>query len=696
MSAARTARERYDQLLTEISRHNYLYHALDQPEISDAEYDVLFRELLALESTHPDWISPQSPSQRVGHTPLESFEKVAHSLPMLSLQNTYSTEEIQDFDARVRNALGREEPLPYFCETKFDGLAIELIYENGELKRALTRGDGLVGEDVTTNVRTISSVPLRLFGAAPELLEVRGEVLIFKQDFAALNEEQESNGEAPFANPRNAAAGSLRQLDPRVVASRPLRFFAYSLGRVHGWTPHLQSELPIQFARWGLPQVGAHQGGWESFRTQLSQWQKRPGSSSLTLGYCANHAGEAALYYEAIQAIRHDLPFEIDGVVLKVESLSLQEELGLVARSPRWATATKFPPEQAETEVERIDVQVGRTGALTPVAVMTPVRVGGVLVRHATLHNQAELERKDVRVGDRVVVQRAGDVIPEVVRVVLEKRPQHAVPFHMPTSCPVCGSTTHKDQDEVVRRCVNRRCPAVVKGALIHFGSRRAMNIEGLGERMVDALVDGGMVRGFSDLYRLDLPTLVKLERVGEKSARNLLAAIEESKSRPFSKLLHGLGLRFVGEQTSKLLARQFGSLRELRQASLEDLLKVEEVGPKVAETLLAQLRDPGLQAELDQLVELGVTQPDSSHSELQPSLGLRVVITGTLPLPRDEAAAWLEGQGFTVVSSVSKKTDYLIAGEDAGSKLEKARTLGVNIINWQDALALPQRLQRR
>lgn len=477
-------KSRYEELKKQISHHDHQYHVLDKPVITDFEYDKLFAELLEIEKAHPEWVLPDSPSKRVGAKPLDSFKKVDHRLPMLSLSNSYSKEDLIDFDLRVKKFLKSEEEITYFCEPKFDGLAIELVYENGILVRALTRGDGITGEDVTENIRTIRSIPLSLVGKKiPTLLEVRGEVLMFKQDFVDLNQAQQDNGLQTFANPRNAAAGTIRQLDSKIVASRTLRFFAYSLGAVEGIEFSSQEEIENYFESLSLP---------------VAQKVK-----NLSLRKICRGPEETIQYYEDVLKHRHDLSFDIDGIVVKVDSMRLQEDLGLVARSPRWATAAKYPPEQSQTLIEEIAVQVGRTGALTPVAIMRPVKVGGVTVTHATLHNQEEIHRKDVRQGDTVIIQRAGDVIPEVVSVVLDKRPKNSKEFLMPKLCPVCASQVVKMEEEVVTRCVNPLCPAILKGSLQHFVARRAMNMDKIGDKLIETFVDQKLVRSFSDLYRL-------------------------------------------------------------------------------------------------------------------------------------------------------------------------------------------------
>ena len=568
----------YKDLKKKIAHHDYLYHVLDKPEISDFEYDKLLKQLMDLESKHPEWDKNDSPSQRVGGTPLDAFEKVSHRLPMLSLQNSYSPEDIFEFDQRVKKFLRNESEVEYFCELKFDGLALELVYEDGRLIKAITRGDGFVGEDVTQNIKTIRSIPLNLStDDAPKILEVRGEILLFKKDFAALNETQQENGQPTFANPRNAAAGTVRQLDSKIAAQRPLRFFSYSVGVVDGVTFKTHAELEKYLESVKIP-------------------------TALSLTKVCKGPDEVVSFYHDIERQRSKLPFDIDGIVVKVNSLRLQEDLGLVARSPRWATAAKFKPEQAFTVIEKIQVQVGRTGALTPVAIMTPVKVGGVTVTHATLHNQEELDRKNVREGDTVIIQRAGDVIPEIVSVVLEKRPKNSKPFLVPDYCPSCNSLVKKIEGEVVSRCVNPFCDAVVKESLKHFVSRRAMNIEKVGDKLIEALVNAGLVKKFSDLYKLDAETLLQLERQGEKSVENILNSINQSRKTTLSRFIYALGIRFVGEQTAKLLAEHFLTIDRFSKANAEELVQVPEIGPKVAESILTWFSNSNLVGEIKSL----------------------------------------------------------------------------------------------
>ncbi len=660
-------------LRSEIERHNHAYYVLDAPSIPDAEYDLLFRELQGLEATNPELLTADSPTLRVGAPPLKTFAPVTHGVPMLSLNNAFADDEVAAFDQRVREGLGLADEIEYAVEPKFDGLAISLTYQEGLFVQGATRGDGSTGEEVTPNLRTLKSLPLRLKGQGwPSQLEVRGEVLMLRRDFARLNERQRQRGEKEFANPRNAAAGSLRQLDSRVTANRPLYFYAYGVGlgadRL-GVAGH--AEIMDKLATWGFPVA--------------------PERSVVR--------GVAGLleYFREMGGKRAALPYDIDGVVYKVNAFAAQAELGFVSRAPRFAIAHKFPAEEATTEVLAIDVQVGRTGALTPVARMKPVFVGGVTVTNATLHNEEEVRRKDVRVGDTVIVRRAGDVIPEVVAVVMEKRPMRpgddlfaTVPLHkpfaMPGECPDCGSAVEKPADEAITRCTGGLiCPAQQKQAIWHFASRRAMDIEGMGEKLVEQLVDLGYVRSPADLYALDVARLASLERMGDKSAANLVAAIEQSKQTTLPRLIYALGIRNVGEATARDLARHFGDLKALLQADELALQQVPDVGPVVAASVRHFLAEPHNRTVIDRLCEAGVRWPREAvpTAESKPLAGMTLVLTGTLPnLTRDDAKVLIEAAGGKVSGSVSKKTDYVVAGEEAGSKLEKARELGVPVVD--------------
>ena len=666
-----SASERASRLRAEIGEHDYRYYALDAPLISDAEYDLLFRELQALEAEHPELLRSDSPTQRVGAAPLAGFAAVAHATPMLSLSNAFSDDEVAAFDRRVREGLAAESDVIYVAEPKFDGLAVSLTYEQGVLLRGATRGDGSTGEDVTANLRTLRSIPLHLHGSGwPPLLEVRGEVLMWRRDFERMNEQQRQKGEKEFVNPRNAAAGSLRQLDPRITATRPLRFVAYGVAAVAaGALPATHFELLDRLAAWGFA-VAA---------------ERRRVSGLAALLACQREIGSR----------RAALPYDIDGIVYKVDDLAAQERLGFVSRAPRFALAHKFPAAEALTEVLDISLQVGRTGALTPVARLAPVFVGGVTVTNATLHNEDEIRRKDVRVGDTVVVRRAGDVIPEVVRVLPEKRPAAARAFVMAANCPVCGSRVVRQQDEAVARCSGGLyCPAQRRQALLHFASRRAMDIEGLGERLVEQLVEHDVVRTPADLYRLGLLALVQLERMAEKSAGNLLLAIERSRQTTLARFIYALGIRNVGEATARDLARHFGSLDRLLAADEARLLQVPDVGPIVAQSIRQFLDEPHNREVIEQLRAAGVAWNEGEAMAPAALIGAvagrTFVLTGTLPaLSRDVARQMLEAAGARVSATVSKKTDFVVAGADAGSKLQRAQELGVQIIDEAQMLAL-------
>ncbi|MGL4767146.1 MAG: NAD-dependent DNA ligase LigA [Formosimonas sp.] len=655
-------------LYLELARHNAAYYVDDAPLISDAQYDALFRELQDLEAQNPDLRRIDSPTLRVGGAPLAAFDKVTHAMPMLSLANAFADEEVLAFDKRIRDDLGTSDELIYAVEVKFDGLAINLRYERGVLVQAATRGDGAVGENVTANVRTIRSIPLQLTGAYPEVLEVRGEVLMRRADFAQLNQTQAANGDKLFANPRNAAAGSLRQLDSTITAQRSLSFFAYGVGQVVG-----------EFAQTSFSSV--------------NQQLRELGLPIYTLDNTVRGVAGLLDFYAQIGRTRDDLPFDIDGVVYKVNDVALQNQLGFVARSPRWAIAHKFPAQEMTTTVLEIDVQVGRTGAITPVARLAPVEVGGVVVSNATLHNEDEVRRKDVRIGDTVVVRRAGDVIPEVVMSIAAQRPADAREFVMPTHCPECHSLIHREEGEAAARCTGGLiCPAQVKQSLMHFAQRRAMNIDGLGDKLIEQMVDVGLLKTPDDLYRLNMAQLVELERMAEKSARNVLAAIEASKKTTLAKFIYALGIRHVGEATAKNLAAHFGTLAAIMQASVDELCAVADVGPIVAESAHGFFNDVRHQTVINALIQCGVLWDDVAVRPTDGAFaGKTVVLTGTLPtLSRDDAKALLENAGAKVAGSVSAKTDYVLAGEAAGSKLEKAQSLGVTII---DEAALLQML---
>jgi len=655
-------RQRVLRLRAEIEHHNYRYHVLDDPEVPDAEYDRMMAQLRALEQQHPELIVPDSPTQRVGGAPVSGFAEVRHHKPMLSLDNAFSREDVVAFDRRVRERLETDKEINYSCEPKLDGLAVSLTYRNGSLEIAATRGDGTVGEDVTHNIRTIQSVPLRLTGKSwPQVLEVRGEVFMSLAGFHEMNRRAAEKGVKVFVNPRNAAAGSLRQLDPRLAATRPLEIFFYGAGIVEGGKlPDRHSKILGVLREWGL-------------RTSPEARVVKGVDGLLA-------------YYEKVGQRRSKLSYQIDGVVYKVDLIEQQRELGFVARAPRWAIAHKFPAEEEMTRVRAIEWQVGRTGALTPVARLEPVFVGGATVSNATLHNIDELQRKDVRVGDMVILRRAGDVIPEVVRVIVEKRPSRTSQVRLPDKCPVCGSEVEREEGEAVARCTGSLvCPAQLKESLRHFASRRALDIEGLGNKLVDQLVDDGLVMDAADLYRLKARQLAELERMGEKSALNLLESVERSKKTTLARFLFALGIRDVGEATAEALARHFRSLDELRRSSTEKIEEVPDIGPITAAHVHAFLSEPRNSKVIDSLIRLGVHWPEIR--EVAPRNNVlnakTLVLTGTLStMTRDEAGAFIRELGGKVAGSVSKNTDYVVAGEDAGSKLRKATELGVRILD--------------
>jgi len=661
MAKAAAAKQEIEKLREELRRHEYLYHVEDEPEISDAAYDRLLQRLKTLEAENPSLITPDSPTQRVGAIPRDAFQSVRHARPMLSLDNAFSYDDLRAFDRRAREAIGRDA-IEYVAEHKFDGLSISLHYEEGVLARGVTRGDGTTGEDVTPNVRTIRSIPLRVEAAALKKaglasdFEVRGEVIMTRKAFLALNRAQEQAGGKIFANPRNAAAGGVRVLDPAITAARRLEFFAYYL-IVDGKVPFPQHTDCLQ----ALKQL--------HFRAS-DDWKLCP-SIDAVLAYC-----------DAWESKREKLPYEIDGVVIKINSISTQNELGFTARAPRWAIAYKYPARQETTVVNDILVQVGRTGALTPVAVLEPVQVGGVTVSRSTLHNMDEIERLGVHTGDTVLIERAGEVIPRVVKVVKEGKPRKA--FRMPRECPECGSRIHKSEDEVAYRCVNAACPAKRKESLLHFAGRHAMNIDGLGEKIVDQLVDKGLVKDVAGLYALKPGEVAALERMAEKSAQNLLDEIATSKKNSLARLIFALGIRFVGERTGQLLAEQFSSLEELAEAKEEQLVEVPEVGPKVAASIAEFFSEPANRALVKKLHKAGV-RPTVEKREVKSRklAGKSFVFTGTLASrSREEAGQFVVAHGGKVSGTVSKKTDYVVVGADPGSKHEKARDLGVTILS--------------
>ena len=663
--------ERIKKLRELINYHNYLYYVLDQPEISDEEYDALMQELKELEEKYPEAITPDSPTQRVGAPPSEKFGTVIHSVPMLSLDDAFSDTEVREFDQRIRRFLNLsvDESIEYCVEPKIDGVAVELVYENGIFILGSTRGDGYRGEDVTANLRTIRSIPLKLIDKKikpPPRLEPRGEVFINKKDFEKLNEEREKEGKPPFANPRNAAAGSLRQLDPNVTASRPLDIFFYGIGLVEGYSFSTQWEILHTLKDWGL---------------KINPLVRK-----------VKNIEGAIKYHKKMAEIRPQLPYEIDGIVIKVNSLELQNKLGTKARSPRWALAYKFEAPQSVTRITDITLSVGRTGAVTPVAIMEPVKIGGVTVSRATLHNEDEIRKKDIRIGDWVIVRRAGDVIPEVVKPLKERRTGKEKKFVMPKTCPVCGSKLVKKEGEAVWRCPNPDCfPRLVR-QIAHFASKNAMDIDGLGEKVAEQLVSAGLVKDLADIYYLKLSDLLSLERFGEKSAKNLLNAIEASKKTTLARFIYGLGIRHVGEVTAQLLADHFRSIEKLANATKEELEAIEGIGPEVASSIVSWFRDKKNREMLKRLLEAGIEFTDlSTPSEKEKKLeGKTFLFTGALEhMTRSEASDKVRALGGRVASSLSKKVDYLVVGKNPGSKYRKAQELGIKIIDEQEFLKM-------
>lgn len=661
------AETRARALRQELAHHNHRYYVLDAPEISDAQYDTLMRELQALEERHPQLVTPDSPTQRVGGAAVEDFGQVVHTTQMLSLANIFDDAGLVEFDDRIRKLTGLTQ-VGYVCEPKLDGLAISLRFEDGRFVQGATRGDGTTGEDVTPNLRTIKSLPLELFPKdgvkVPRRLEVRGEVFIRKEDFRKLNEKREEEGESLFANPRNAAAGSLRQLDPKETAARPLSVYLYEC-------------VPGD----GVPAFKTHTDKLEYLKTlglPINRYQPAEGADGVRQRYDESLKG------------RHALPFEVDGMVVKVDDEDLRRRLGQVSKSPRWAVAYKFPPEEESTEVQDIGIQVGRTGALTPVAHLKPVKVGGVTVSRATLHNEDELRRKDVRRGDTVFVRRAGDVIPEIVSVVLSRRPADSQPFTFPTHCPVCGAVATKDEDGAIIRCTGASCPAQLVEKVRHFASRIAMDIEGLGDKLATQLVASGQVKAFADVYALTRDSLLKLERMGEKSADNLLASIAGSKDTTQRRFLYSLGIRHVGDATARALAEAFPEVTSLFTASVEDISRVKDVGPVMAQVIHTFFQEPQNQAAIRALLDAGVRPAPPAVATGGPFVGKTVVLTGTMAgLAREQAKEEIERRGGKVSGSVSRKTDFVVAGEDAGTKLKKAQELGVRILDEQAFLRM-------
>ncbi len=676
------AADRVEELRQQINHHNYRYYALDQPVVSDAEYDKLMRELSDLEEAHPELVTPDSPTQRVGAAPATAFESYTHRVPMLSLSNAFGEDELLAFDKRVKRLLGMDEDadVEYVAELKIDGLAVSLTYENGRFVRGATRGDGFSGEDITTNLRTVKAIPLSMLGNSkpesngqpgfefrtsrfefPRVVEVRGEVFLLHEEFRRINREREEAGEPTFANPRNAAAGSVRQLDPSITAKRNLDIFVYGAGQIEGIEFDTHFEMLEAFQAWGFkvnPNIRPRKNIAE-VQSFIDEW----GAKRETLGY------------------------DIDGVVVKVNSLEMQDRLGFVARSPRWAVAFKFPPTQEATVIREINVQVGRTGALTPVAIMDPVEVAGVTVSRATLHNEDEIRRKDIRIGDTVVIQRAGDVIPEVVQVITDKRTGDEREFVMPSECPICGGDVERPEGEAVARCVNIACPAQIKERIGHFASRGALDIEGLGPAQIDQLVECELIRDPADLYRLSKDQILTLERMGEKSAQNTYDAIQGSKSPTLARLIYGLGIRHVGEHVAQVLADHFGSIETLADASEEQLSQVSEVGPVIADSISAFFGEPENREVLGKLRDAGISPEVTTPVETRAGVaGKTFVFTGALErFKREDAEETVRRLGGRATSSVSKKTDFVVAGEDAGSKLQKARDLGVAVLTEQE-----------
>ncbi|HPN73673.1 MAG TPA: NAD-dependent DNA ligase LigA [Candidatus Marinimicrobia bacterium] len=659
-------REKAKELRRQIETANYNYYVLDNPTISDAEYDRLMRELEQLEAAYPELRTPDSPTQRVGAQPLDEFKTVTHRVPMLSLDNAMDEGEIRDFAIRVQKSLPGET-VQFVCEPKIDGLAVELVYENGVFISGSTRGDGITGEDITQNLLTIRSIPLRLMPnlPIPTLLEVRGEVYMDKADFQRLNEQQLKEGKPLFANPRNSAAGSVRQLDPQITAKRPLKIFCYGLGSLEGYFFQTHHEFLEALLKWG-------------FRVN-------------PLIEIAKEVEALIAYYHKIESIRDSMPYDIDGVVYKVDSLAQQAKLGIKSRSPRWAIAGKFKAQQEVTQIIDIEASVGRTGAITPVAHLKPVQIGGVTVSHATLHNQDEIDRKDIRIGDWVVVQRAGDVIPQVVKVITERRTGNEKRYSIPANCPVCGTPVVREEDEAKHRCPNINCPAQIKASIEHFASKRAMNIEGLGEKLIEQLVDSGLIKNVADIYSLRKEQLLTLERMGEKSAQNLLDAIAASQNVSLARFIYALGIRNVGEHMAKVLAKAFGSLERLSQASEEELMAIEGVGPIVARSVRNFFNAESNRQTIEKLLSSGIRiSSEQDYKQKEEIAGKTFVFTGTLTnFTREEAQALVEKYGGKSASSVSKKTDYVVVGENAGSKAETARQLGVKILNEAEFLEL-------
>ncbi|NLD36615.1 MAG: NAD-dependent DNA ligase LigA [Desulfatiglans sp.] len=652
-----------EHLREKIRYHNHRYHVLDDPEITDSEYDKLFSRLQLLERENPELINPDSPTQKVGAAPLKTFDPVRHSQPMLSLENAFSDQEIKEFDTRLKRLNSSGDPIEYVVEPKMDGLAIELVFEDGRLTKASTRGDGFTGENVTENIKTLPAVPHNLLAPVgedeiPNLLEARGEVYMEKRDFVELNRVRLSEGLTLFANPRNAAAGSLRQLDPKITKMRRLNFFCYGTGVISDYKASTYYEIMVFLKSLGLP-------------------------VNLTDMKLCSNIGEVIEQCHHLEDNRDGFPFEMDGAVIKVNRLHLQEKFGIKTRSPRWAIARKFKPVQVMTKIRNIEIQVGRTGALTPVALLEPVEVGGVTVRRATLHNKEEIEKKDIRISDTVLVQRAGDVIPEVVESIKSKRTGGETEFIFPDKCPVCGSAVLKKSNEVVIRCLNKKCPAQTNAGLKHFVSKGAMDIDGLGEKIITQLIDKGFISQGVDIYRLDKEKLLQLDKIEEKSANNILSAISNSKKTTLPKFIYALGIRHVGEHIAAVIADHFKKIDALKIADEDELLSIKEVGPQIAESIVSYFSDEANVLHIDSLINEGVQFEEASYNSKSPVAGKTIVVTGTLNrMKRDEIKDFIIKNGGRVASSVGKGTDMLLAGVDPGSKLDRARELGIQIID--------------
>lgn len=659
------ARQQHKELAQQLHHHNYRYHALDQPEISDTEYDQLLQKLLNIETQFPELTTPDSPSQRIGSKPLDGFGEATHSRSMLSLENAFNADDLRNFDTRTKRFLSQTEDLEYLCEPKLDGVAVALTYQQGKLIRGATRGDGITGEDITQNIRTIAAIPLQLQNDYPERLEVRGEIYMELEAFQKLNQQRREEGEATFANPRNLTAGSLRQLDAKLTATRSLTISCYGIGEISGETPETHGQLLNTLSHWGL-------------------------KVNLNVVKAAKNIEAVISRYDELQEMRDTFPYEIDGMVVKVNNRSIQQELGEKSRTPRWAIAAKFPARQEQTVLESVRLQVGRTGAITPVANLRPVNVSGVIVSSASLHNWDEITRLDVRIGDTIIIERAGDVIPNIIRVVTENRTGEEQVIPEPSRCPICDSPVNREEKEVIPRCQGLNCPAKLKESLKHFCSRGAMNIEGLGDRLIDQLLRLKLVNSLADLYRLTREDLFQFDRMGDKLADNLLQAIAASKQRPLENFIFALGIRHIGSHLAKLLSRQFGSMEALASASSEDLLAIHEIGPQVSESLGRFFNDTNNQKLLQEFVDSGINPKKDNQTTGDQLRGKTFVFTGSLEqFSRKDGETLVESQGGRASGSVSKKTDYVVAGSGAGSKLAKAEQLGIKVLSESDFLKL-------